>query len=235
MNRYVLLLFCTGLTICFATAQTTDSIRVDYATDTAWVTTTQPANSPRRVRVWYRRFIRAQHQELTLVKLTALPFFGGGAVSGSYWGYNAHMGIERKLSPAFSVNVENLIYYQNFRRYADHVYMRAMVGGRWYYRMNQRIAQGLSANNLSSNYLSINALVPVWRQFTLTSDATLRNPLAQSLLNAQPEPGALLLTWGIQRRLGRYGYFDFSTGPYKSFKPGTSLNWSLNFTIGLGL
>jgi hypothetical protein len=235
MKYYLLTINLLLLTISRLEAQTTDSVRVEYSTDTVWVAPTSQPKTPRRAAVWYRRFIRAQHQELTLIKISGLPFFGGGIISGSYWGYNAQMGIERKLSPAFSVNAVNLIYYQNFRNYADYVNMRAFVGGRWYYSMNRRMEQGKSANNISANYLTINGIVPIWRRVTLAADLSRRNPYAESILNTRPEYGGILLGWGMQRRLGGYGYFDLFAGPYKSFEPGTSLNLSVNFAIGVGL
>ena len=114
-----------------------------------------------------------------------------------------------------------------------HILNSSSIGARYYYDQARRIAKGKSANNFSGNYLSL--------QFDNIIQIRV-NYLAQDVNRSASKPTINLL-YGIQRRLGKFGYFDFNLGlrydeiDYNSPVPPprkTALALVTNFAIGLG-
>lgn len=117
--------------------------------------------------------------------------------------------------------------YSRGRTVKDH---RFAVEPRWYYTMPRRIRQGQSANNMSGNYIGLEA-------------AYLRT---NSNIGQYPVLGdqrSLALRYGLQRRLFRYGFLDigFGVGMFKMYRVVSQnppkLGWQpfANSEIGLGL
>ncbi len=101
---------------------------------------------------------------------------------------------------------------------------------RWYYAMPRRIRQGKSANNMSGNYIGLEAVY-------------VRN---NSNIGNTPVVGdqrSVALRYGVQRRLFRYGFLDigFGLGMLKeersAYQTPFKDDWHLfaNSQIGLGL
>ena len=186
------------------------------------------------MRVLYRRFIRAQIEEKTLVTIAGLPFYGDYSQS-SYWGLTSQVGVEQKLTPSWSVLAAAITRYRSEVGYADRAYIRALLGTRWYYSMKRRMAQGKSANNFSSQYLAFETVLPVWSRATFRGDPNSRSVSYTPDPFTAPDRPAVFVGIGMQRRLGRFGYFDLSGGFLNTFNPISATRLSINFTIGFGL
>ena len=108
----------------------------------------------------------------------------------------------------------------------DEVTMRGMLAGRWYYAQNRRMRSGKSANNFSNQYLTLQTSQYVLsrRRMTPTGDV--------QPLNADNWVG---LGFGIQRRLGRLGYIDWTIGPAYAISHPNRFALSASVYIGLGL
>lgn len=211
-----------------ALAQQPDSVRVEYMTETAKPNSIgEPAHS-RRFKALYRRFIRAQIKETTLIKVAGLPY--GGEVGGhGYWGINSQIGVEQKLSPAWSVYVAVPVNYRSYSDYGDIAAIRGGVSTRWYYSMLKRMRLGRQADNFSSQYVGANVFFPV-----AVLSRRLPSPTATEL--SALEPAAWLsLNLGMQRRLGKYAFFDLSGGPLREMGGAGQVRFQLNFTFGFGL
>jgi hypothetical protein len=83
--------------------------------------------------------------------------------------------------------------------------VRSQLAGRYYYNLNRRIRKGKSASNFSANYLSLALGSSLGRQAQETPffGYDYGGPLARV-------DAAVL--YGLQRRLGRYGFVDFNFG-----------------------
>lgn len=100
------------------------------------------------------------------------------------------IGIERKLSQAFSINAVFQPRYSG----RDGLRGKAGVEIRYYYKMPRLIREGKQANNLSSEYFSAG--------LGYDGDLALKNPFILKSLDYS-------LTWGSQKRFLNYGYFDY--------------------------
>ena len=166
MRTTLLLWLVVSLT---AYGQTSDSVQVSYTIETIPTDSVNRQEPLRWARVLYRRFVRAQVEEKTLITIAGLPF-GGGGVQSSFWGLTSQVGVEQKLTPYLSVLAAAVTRYRNEADYADRAIVRALFGARWYYSMKRRIAQGKSANNFSSQYLAIETGLPIWSRTTFRGD-----------------------------------------------------------------
>jgi hypothetical protein len=116
------------------------------------------------------------------------------------------LGAELKLSPAFSLNASYApaVGYQPVSAFGsgEVAYSHNVRGElRWYHHMKRRMARGLSANNMSGDYLSVE-----YGQVSPQSYG--EGSLVRNLANQR----TLALRVGLQRRLFRYAFFDFSYG-----------------------
>lgn len=189
----------------------------------------QPRPTRRFVKA-YQKFIRAQVEEKTLIKIGALPQFGYAGYVGPAYGVSTQLGVEHKLIPAISVLVALHTDYQHLGSLSEEVRLRGVLAGRWYYAQNRRIRAGLSANNFSHQYLTIQ---------------TSRSLLSRARLLATGESYALKASdyvsigYGVQRRLGRFGYVDWNVGPGYVVDNRTNytsrFTLNVSFSIGLGL
>ena len=120
---------------------------------------------------------------------------------------------EQKLNQALSLNI-GLGFSINTIEETLLEYAGLNVEPRWYLGMRRRIKKGESANNLSGNYLGVQLSVFQYQGFT--DRLIIRGKLPTSLLASDPLPestgAAALLNIGIQRRIIRRSYLDFSAG-----------------------
>ncbi|MBO0932829.1 hypothetical protein [Fibrella aquatilis] len=232
MRPTLLLWLLASLTVY---GQKADSVRVSYGTETV------PTDSPnrqeplRRARVLYRRFVRAQIEEKTLITVAGLPYFIGSSPSSSTWGFTSQVGVEQKLTPAWSVLAAAITRYRGESDFADRATIRALLGARWYYSMKRRMAAGKSANNFSSQYLAFEAGLPVWNGTTFRGDPSSRSVKSYPDPFTTPDRPAVFVGIGLQRRLGRFGYFDLSGGFARKLNTNSTTSLSVNFSIGFGL
>jgi hypothetical protein len=241
-----------------ATAQRTDTLRTETTTEDARI-------SAAEVKRFIRYITRADVEEKTLVKVGIWPSTDRAFQTSDNRkfriGVNFEAMVERKLSPSFSflAGIDGIWRYETFRRPIspppsipaqltpyDYYLLNSNVtelswraGFRYYYAKAGQIRAGLSANNFSGNYFSVQVSEPTYRFASASSlnrytDNTARYYYSDLLLES-PKP-RLSLLYGIQRRLGKLTYADINAGPEIGFGDGfgTSLYIQLNAFIGFG-
>lgn len=117
-------------------------------------------------------------------------------------------GAEVKLGPAFSLNAQVQSSFLDVDIFeasssswvwgagADLYGNRYGLEARWYYNMARRVKAGLSANNLSGNYVGLEGTM--YRRHEILRNSPTLNSLSARI--------------GMQRRFLRHVYFDLSTG-----------------------
>lgn len=231
----LLLLLALGGT---AAAQTQpaapDSSRISYEEETMPAPLGPPVGSePTSL----SRLTRLQVEEQELWKL-GLNNFGVDEYESRF---GVHLGYERKLSTAWSVLGElspDIFRYQHDSADVNThtaVGARVQVGSRYYYNLNQRIRKGKSASNFSANYLGLGLGAGLGRYSKLS-------PFYNYGRRGQPVRAVAMVQYGLQRRLGRYGFVDFNVGIPFLLTPDPStdddllhLRLRLNLRIGLAL
>lgn len=233
-----------------------DSIRTEYQTEDAKF-------SAEELKRFFRYITRANVEEKTLIKLGFWPGGDRGSFSEVYRlraGLNTEIAVEHKVSPSFSVlgGLDGYWRYALNRRPTgslpagfDPDFIRTVVqmnslevhykaGVRYYYNMARRIKQGKSANNFSGNYFSAVWSSPV-KQFQSTHlynwrDGSLFKSIENYRLANGIDTGRLTILYGVQRRLGRFGYVDVSAGPEVFYRTGANPQAALqlNALIGFG-
>ncbi len=118
----------------------------------------------------------------------------------------AELGVEWKIVPAISLYVGGIIATRGSTYFEGHYRGGGgRVESRWYYEMPRRIRAGQSANNVSGNYIS--AEYQTFVQSDQQDDPAIIFQLFQRYhLNT------ISLRYGLQRRLGRFGFIDASIG-----------------------
>ncbi|WBA41823.1 hypothetical protein [Hymenobacter canadensis] len=233
-----------------ALAQTApDSSRVSYSEEAvapSSVPAPQATESSRLGRQ-YSKLTRLQIEEQRLWKLGlnnfAATYLGraDNADSLLFSRVGVHLAYEHKLSPAWSVMGEvspDLLRYRDAetRALRRGFAVRSQVAGRYYYNLNKRIRKGKSASNFSANYLSL----ALGSGFGRHSDET---PFYEFARSGQAVRLSLAAVYGLQRRLGRYGFVDFNMAlPMaltpdrgREVEPGINIGLVLNLRIGLAL
>jgi len=260
MRLLYLLLACSLTAPLYA--QSSDSAKVAYSQEECRLTTEE-----------VKRFLcyvtRANVEEKTLIKLGFWPVTSERTERPSFRiGVNTQASIEQKISPSFSVltGADLGLNYTSFSRFTipfdglgngqltdiDKIFRLALyakVGVRYYYAMAKRIQQGKSANNFSGNYIglqltksiSVHSLSHYYRTPSGESLYTINDDLTRYY-----DRPFLGLHWGMQRRLGRRGFFDINAGPEVNFyqansqlqfykrKNQPSLSLQVNAVVGLG-
>ena len=181
-----------------ATAQTApDSTRISYGEE---VITTPAAEVP----------LRVQREEPHLWKL-GLNNFTPRTGWFYYTRYGIHLAYERKLNkPAWSVMGEvspALTYYRplNGEQVQRRLGVRTQVAGRYYYNLGRRLRLGRNTGNFSANYISVALGAGLGRQARETSFYYIEP-------NGRWVKLDVAVSYGLQRRLGRYGFIDFNVG-----------------------
>lgn len=164
----------------------------------------------------YNYVIRAEEDEISMFKVDLLSSFL--YILNDDWSDSIpvsflRLRFERKWKPNLSWQVGT--DWQGIGNGIEEIHL--LGGIRYYYNMNKRILKGKSANNFSADYFGV------------------------SLLNKyEPPKGnyglSLNLTYGLQRRLGKYGYLDFDIGFENTFKATSSSSTGIQLisTIQLG-
>ncbi|RYU81867.1 hypothetical protein [Hymenobacter persicinus] len=186
-----------------------------------------------------RRITRVQIEEQQLWKIGLTNFeFGsqGTTVLGLQFSY------EQKLRqhPSWSVLGELTPEYLRYRTStADHsrrqgLNLESQLAGRYYYNLNKRIRKGKSASNFSANYLSLALGTGYGRHGLGTPFSTDGRGHAVR--------ASVAVVYGLQRRLGRYGFVDVNAalplpllptlGP---LFPRNTLHILLDIRLGLAL
>ena len=252
-------------TILFAlltlTAQAqTDSVRTEYKTEDESI-------SKSEVKRFIRYVTRANVEEKTLIKVGIWPATINNNITATnrrlQFGLNADFAVEQKLTPSFSMHVGLATNWQYtefespgiLNLYAPMIPTRGDVyttrvsqsdvrwklGLRYYHSMAKRIRTGRSANNFSGNYIAIQALQPILSQNGYKSynviDRDVYTESARILFSSRTSL-RLSLQYGIQRRLGKRGYFDVNAGPEiypRSLRQTPNLSFQVNIFAGLGL
>jgi hypothetical protein len=159
--------------------------------------------------------LRVQQEQRSLWKLglnNFLPSATSFSPDSYYTRYGFHLAYERQLSsPAWSVLAEvspALTRYRPEGSLDSHsrLQVRTQVAGRYYYNREQRIRKGRNVGNFSANYLSLALGTGLGRE-------THETPFFLYLNNRRQFITAdVALLYGLQRRLGRYGFLDVNTG-----------------------
>jgi hypothetical protein len=186
----------------------------------------------------YSKLTRLQVEEQRLWKVGLNNFIlTEPQYSLAYARYGLHLIYEQKLLPAWSVLGEispDIVHYQKSLDAPKRVgfAVRTQVAGRYYYNLMPRIRKGKSASNFSANYLSLG----LGAGFGRCSD---EDPYRTTNIGRPVRLSAALL-YGIQRRIGRYGFVDFNFGFPIPIVPeressGLGLHISLITTLRIGL
>ncbi|SNC68427.1 hypothetical protein SAMN06265337_2309 [Hymenobacter gelipurpurascens] len=200
LGLFLLLLFASQSALGQVAAP--DSSRISYEEE-------ESDQSDFNLKERYNYLIRSQIEESQLWKL------GLNDVGYDFgrFRYGVYLIYERKLGTLFSVLGElnptaqpgwQFVYNpsnQQFTRYTKRYFdMGAQVAGRYYYNLKKRIRQGKSANNFSANYFS--AAIQTNISYIPYSDVE-----KYYANTATPS-----MCYGLQRRLGRYGFVDGNVG-----------------------
>ncbi|MBO0360319.1 hypothetical protein J0X19_20330 [Hymenobacter sp. BT186] len=218
-----------------ATAQTTapDTARVSYSEET--VTETEP---PRQtLGRTYSKLTRLQVEEQRLWKLglnNLNSTFSNLELPESYARFGVYLIYEQKLRPDVSIMTELSPDFTRFRRVVGgpirrSFSVRSQVAGRFYYNLNERIRKGKSASNFSANYLSV-ALGSGFGRYSRET------PFYEYATTKPLVRADMALLYGLQRRLGQYGFVDFNIGVCTKLVPEVD-DFALagSFRIGLAL
>jgi hypothetical protein len=159
--------------------------------------------------------LRVQQEQVSLWKLglnNFLPYSTSFGPDSYYSRYGFHVAYERKLrDPAWSVLAEvspALVRYRPESSTASrqNLSVRTQVAGRYYYNRERRLRQGRNANNFSANYVSVAVGTGLGKESHESPFFFYQNNDRQFLT----ADAALL--YGLQRRLGRYGFVDANVG-----------------------
>ena len=217
------LVILTVLSVLSAQGQS-DSVRITYGQETSRNDTSVQRSGSRFLKA-YHKFIRAQVEETTLIKIGALPEWGYGKNDQGYVGFNSEIAVEQKLIPALSVLAQLRTHYRNFGSYGRDVSLTGQLAGRWYYSINRRMREGKSANNFSNQYFMAQTSLPLYNAYTRLSDPA----VAQSLFAWGG------VAWGAQRRLSKFGYTDFNVGLGYPLNGTSVLVLTATVLVGIGL
>jgi hypothetical protein len=211
-----------------------DSIKVEYTEENT-------DKSDYKFKERYKYLQRRMIEEKSLFKISLLDFNLNINDQGQYLTHHSRgnvLAYERKLCASFSFLYQNLNYFTiSPFLFAGtpraHILNSSSIGARYYYDQRKKIRQGKSANNFSGNYLSLyfDNIIQIRVNYLKTD---VDQPISKPAVN---------LLYGIQRRLGQFGYFDVNAGlrydeiNYNSaLKPvrKTPLAFYTSFSIGLG-
>ncbi|WP_460582556.1 hypothetical protein [Hymenobacter arcticus] len=156
-------------------------------------------------------------------------------VPGYYTRYGLHLAYERRLGRAWSGQLElspALLHYRAEGAAGAPVasaQLRAQLAGRYYYNLERRLLRGHRTIGFSANYFALALGLglsngPSETPFHLLTDGT------------GPATDAALL-YGVQRRLGRFGFVDATVGVSGLLHAGQWQNFGpvIGLRVGLAL
>ncbi|UOG75298.1 hypothetical protein MTX78_01565 [Hymenobacter tibetensis] len=214
-----------------AAAQTApDTTRISYSEETV----TEASAPTTSLGSTYSNLARLQIEEKSVWKLglnnLALPYTG--SEGKLYTRYGLYLIYERKLQPDISVMAELSPDITRYRRATDtptrtSLAVRSQVAGRFYYNLNDRIRKGKSASNFSANYLSL----AIGTGFGRRAHET---PFYYYDFSKPFVRADLAMLYGLQRRLGQYGFVDFNVGVCTKLAPEID-DFGFTSTLRIGL
>lgn len=214
-----------------ATAQTaSDTTRVRYSEETVAEPDSSRASTLKQT---YSTVARLQIEERSLWKLGFNNFTGAVTnVPVRYTRYGLYLIYERKLRSDISIMAELAPDFTRYRPTLDdplrkRFSVRSQLGGRFYYNLDQRIRKGKSASNFSANYLS----VAVGNGFGRRAHET---PFYYYQSSKPIVRADMAILYGLQRRIGHYGFVDFNVGLCTKLVPEVN-DFNLTTTLRLGL
>ena len=228
--RLLLLTCCLGFSLLLgsarrAAAQTApDTTRLHYSEEV--VTNPLPDAT-----------LRVERADRHLWKLGLNNFLFNQALgsTGDYSRLGLHLAYEHQLgSPAWSVLGEVSPAISHFRADAGRDWerilsVRTQLAGRYYYNLERRRRLGRRTSGFSANYLSLALGAGLGRRAHET-------PFFLYLDSGGPLVSTdLALLYGLQRRLGRYGFIDANLGFASRLGTGSS-DWfepALSLRVGL--
>jgi hypothetical protein len=159
--------------------------------------------------------LRVQPEQRSLWKLGLNNFLPSSTAFGPdsyYTRYGFHIAYERKLrDPAWSVLAEISPALARYRpefsaTTRPSLSVRAQAAGRYYYNRESRLRRGRSVGNFSANYVSVAVGAGLGKESHETPFFFYQNTERQFLT------ADVALLYGLQRRLGRYGFADANVG-----------------------
>lgn len=209
-----------------ATAQTApDTTRLSYGEE---VVATPEANAT----------LRVQPEDRSLWKLGLNNFLPAAYLFGDnyYSRYGIHLAYEHKVGKAAGWTVLGevspaLTYYrpESSRSGQSRLGLRTQLAGRYYYNLERRLRLGRNTSNFSANYVTVALGSGVGRQARETSAFFIRP-------NGRLVGADVSVLYGLQRRLGRYGFIDANIGVTTLLSAGTpQVGFSNNLRIGFAL
>ncbi len=197
--------------LCPAQTLAPDSSRVSYGEE---MLPASPLPESRLGRQ-YSKLTRLQTEENRLWKLGLNNFSVGYISYGDslvFSRYGVHLAYEQKLRPAWSVLGEvspDILRYQSSNNGGVRIgfALRTQLAGRYYYNLNRRIRKAKSASNFSANYISL----ALGAGFGRRADNTHFYSFSRARAGQAARLSGVVL-YGLQRRLGRYGFVDFNFG-----------------------
>ena len=216
-----------------AAAQTApDTTRVRYSEETV----AEPDSSrARALEQTYSTLTRLQIEERSLWKLGLNNFRGAVTnIPVRYTRYGLYLIYERKLRSDISIMAELAPDFTRYRPTENdplrkRFSVRSQLAGRFYYNLDQRIRKGKSASNFSANYLS----VAVGNGFGRRAHET---PFYYYQSSKPIVRADLAVLYGLQRRLGQYGFVDFNVGICTKLIPEIDdFGFTTTLRIGLAL
>jgi hypothetical protein len=207
-SAFVLAGLLGGWSIGTAAGQTLpDSSRVSYGVETI----AEPTAAESGLQQKYGQLVRLQVEEQQLWKVGLNDFTSRGSGTAlRYLRTGVHLIYERKVRTAWSVMGEVSPEFIRFRNdetasLRNSFAVRSQLAGRYYYNLNRRIRKGKSASNFSANYLSLALGSSIGKQAQETPYYRYNHGGPVARLDAA-------LLYGLQRRLGHYGFVDFNFG-----------------------
>ncbi|GAA3925882.1 hypothetical protein [Hymenobacter algoricola] len=221
-----------------AQTQPADTARITYGEETVPDSTGYAfeAGLGRRL----RKLTRVQVEERRLWKLDLTNFSSlrqGGQLQDL--SYGPRLSYEHKLRTSWSVLAEFTPQVLRYREAVNGpvfngVDLQTQLAGRYYYNLNKRIRKSKSASNFSANYLSVALGTGYGRRGYQTPFSTEARGHAVR--------ASVAVLYGLQRRLGRYGFVDLNAGiPLPLLPqagplfPNNSLHIMLDLRLGLAL
>lgn len=190
-------------------AQTPDTVRIRYSQEV--ITDSLPSSSFTNWQRGLSKLTRLQIEEYRLWKISFTDFSLAGTADGVE---DARFGLnliyERKLYTSWSVLAEVTPQVVRYRPelatpLRTGMSVESQVAARYYYNLARRIRKGRSASNFSANYLSLALGTGLGRQGNGT-------PFAREGSRGEAVRATAALLYGLQRRLGRYGFVDAAVG-----------------------
>lgn len=183
--------------------------------------------------------LRVQQEQRSLWKLglnNFLPSSTAFGLDSYYVRYGVHLAYEHQLrDPTWSVLAEVSPALASYRpefgsTSRQYLGMRAQAAGRYYYNRERRLRHGRNVGNFSANYVALALGAGLGRTSHETPFFFYQNT-ERRFLTAD---AALL--YGLQRRLGRYGFVDASVGvaALLTGPPVVSLAGSVRIGLTLG-